>query len=103
MTTLEESECALAVGTIHAVVYDQGWWIGEVLKAVDVLSYEMKFMVESGQRYKWLEGKVERVHNNFVLKSSPQLEPCDSSCRFFKLNNKRDIELEYKRYKDLYF
>lgn len=101
-TQVEEEAPQLSVGDIRVVLYDQGWWIGEVKSVVLEKEYSIRFMSGAGKgRYKWtLENTV--VHDNFVLDVVPELAPADSSCRFFKLAKESAISVAYDKYREEY-
>lgn len=93
----------LKMGDIAVIVYDQGWWVGEVTNIPAKKEYMTRFMVESGGKFTWSHDKVEHVHDNFILDSRPELVACDSSLRFFELRNRQVIVDAYNSYCDRYY
>ena len=98
----QSSSTTHRVSDLVSVAYEDDWYIGEVQSINDDGGLMVKFMVAGKMSYRWSE-RCELVHANFLLRTSPNLIPCDSSCRAFKLGNRSDIEKCYSAFRITYF
>lgn len=91
------------VHSIIAIAYEDGFSLGEVVLKVDNDEWKVKLMEKSTNgAFKWTK-KHTTVHRNFVMATSPLLEPRDASLRAFTLTNAKVVEDVFFNFKKEHF